>query len=81
MPPTITWTTGQPSHPPGRQVEDAVLASLRHFIDPKNVRDKVVSVFLEQDQLGRNVQGVGYSKDNAPLVRFNYSLVQPWTCP
>ena len=77
MPPTISWTTDKPSHPPADQIEDAALYALYHLIDPRGIRDDVTDIFLERDRTSRIVQGVGYGHDQVPLVKFHYSLHEP----
>ena len=78
MKPKIEWIGELPTKPPATQVEDAVRAAVAH---PRNFTPpakEVVLMRLERDELQRKVDGIGYSSDGEPVVKFHYSLVKPW---
>ena len=79
MPLLFQWESTQPDRPPAEQVEDALTAALHHFSDPRKICHSIVVAHLQQDKLGRNVEGVGRAQDGTPIVTFRYSLIEPWT--
>ena len=76
----FVWEGEQPSRPPATQVEDAMKASMRHFIDPRGISKAVVTVYLKQDNLQRTVVGVGYTDADAPVLTLRYSIIEPRLC-
>lgn len=74
------WESALPTSPSVENIQASILFSLDHFHDPRCLGDKVTTAHLSQDKLGLNVGGVGYSKDDQPLVTFHYSLDGSGAC-
>jgi hypothetical protein len=70
----------RPKDPSAEQVQDTICAALRHFKDPRKICSSVVAIYLEQDTTNSKVEGVGYTKDDIPIVTFRYSLRAPMIC-
>ena len=76
----FVWEGEQPSRPPATQVEDAMKARIQHFVDPRGISKSVVTVYLKQDKLQREVVGIGNTKADAPILTLRYSLIEPRLC-
>ena len=69
----FVWESEKPDRPSSDIIESGLLAALGLFHDPREIRSRVVTAYLRVDRLGQNVEGVGWSANDAErLVVFSY---------
>ncbi|MBX9894616.1 MAG: hypothetical protein K2Y09_05475 [Nitrosomonas sp.] len=73
------WESELPIEPSADRVQENIKYVLDRLPDPRGLCPSIVSIYLKQDALKLKVVGVGYSKDEKPIVTFHHTLVQPVT--
>jgi len=73
------WESDLPIEPTAERVQENIKYVLNRLPDPRGQCSSVVSAYLKQDLRKSNVVGVGYSKDEKPIVTFHHTLVEPVT--